>query len=347
MLYADPDTGQAISTHSLLKTFRRCPRQTYYKYVHRLTPKNVGKPLKRGTWVHKLLEVHYKGGDWKEEHQRLSRDFNRLFDEEKDFYGDLPREIYQIMQSYFWHYANHDWKVLDAEFVLEVELPDGALFRCKIDLLVEDQFGLWIVDHKSHKRLPSLDYRILDAQSGDYIWAALKNGLKVQGHIWNYIRWKAPTKPSLLKSGRLSHKVLDTDYPTFAKALKEYGIDPRGDAWAMQKLKHLKGLRYEHGMPQRSTYLRRDVLEKTPALLNQVARELYHTHKRMNEYPWDSPELIERVPEQSCTFLCSYTDVCAAELWGNNMNPIIKSRYKVVDPMAYYHDEREVADGST
>ena len=361
-IYLDPDTGRTISTHSMLKTFRRCPKQAEFKYIHRLKPKKLGSPLKRGTWIHLLLEVFSRalkdGAKHKdavaamwEAHQRLSKEFNALFDEEKDFYGDLPREIFRVMTAYLWHYSKHDWKVLDVEFVLEAELPDGSIFRAKVDLLVEDQFGLWIVDHKSHKTLPKLDYRILDAQSADYVWAALKNKIPVQGHIWNYIRWKEPSVPKMAYLGkanqRLSKAECDTDYPTYVAAVKQYQkehglkILPEYNA----KAKYLKGLQYRFGEIQNSTFFRRDVLEKAPTMLNQVAREMYHTHTRMNEYPWDRPEMIERVPDRSCEFSCSYVDICTAQLWGGNIDPIIKRKYKVEDPMSYYYDEQEVTDG--
>jgi hypothetical protein len=93
------DDGTPILTNSMLSAFRRCIKQSEYKYVHRLKPKRLGSPLKRGTWVHALLEEHHKGGDWKKLHKKLSAQFAELFDEEKDFYGDMPTEIGRIMKS--------------------------------------------------------------------------------------------------------------------------------------------------------------------------------------------------------------------------------------------------------
>jgi len=335
-IYRDPDTGQSVATHSMLKTFRRCPKQFEYKYIMRLQPKMTAKPLRRGTWIHKLLEVHYKGGDWRAEHQRLSAEFNRLFDEEKDELGNLPVEIKHIMESYFWHYAQHDWKVHEVEFTLECELPDGTLYRCKIDLLVEDQYGLWIVDHKSHARLPDLSYRILDAQSGLYIWNALKNKIPVQGHIWNYVRWKMPTVPHLNKDGTLSRRSIETDYLTFGRALKRYGT-PLSDH--QRTLKMLKGRQYRHGEPQTSPFFRRDVLEKSNDMVRRIAQEGYHSARRMIDYPWDRRDAIERVPDRSCSFACSFTDLCSLELFGGNIQPLLK-RFKVGDPLDYYQDDR-------
>src|SRR5687767_10673503 len=220
-LYLDGESGRPVATHSMIKTFRRCPKQADYKYHQRLKPRVLGRPLREGTWMHRLLEVHHKGGDWREEHKRLSANFAKLFDEEKADIGDLPRDCARMMRSYLWHYAKDPWIVHEVEFILEAEFPDGTIYRGKIDMLVENQYGLWIVDHKFNRRLPDLDFRILDAQSALYIWAALKNKIPVQGHIWNYVRRKAPTIPQILKSGaRLSKRAIDTDYPTMVSAIR-------------------------------------------------------------------------------------------------------------------------------
>lgn len=336
-LYVD-DAGRAISTHSMLKTFKACPQQAYYKYVLRLKPKVLGRPLRFGTWMHSLYETHYKGENWKEKHQELTNQFAKLFDEEKEAVGDLPRDCYRTMISYLWHYKNDPWKVHEVEFTLEVELPDGAVYRGKIDMLIENQYGLWIVDHKNHKVLPNLDFRILDAQSALYIWAALKSGIPVQGHIWNYVRSKAPSVPHLLKSGkRLSKSAIDTDFPTYYRALKEYGLDPADYA---DKLRYLKSQRYQHGEIQSSSFFRRDILEKNNAMLKRVANEAFMTHKRMRAYHWNQVDKIERNSGNQCRFMCSYTDVCTMELFGGNAAPLIRQRYEVGDPMDYYNDDR-------
>ena len=128
-LYTDPETGRLISTHSMLKTFRRCPKQTEYKYVERLKPKTQGRPLRLGTWMHKLEEVHGKGGNWKKAQKNLKREWLKLFEEERAEIGDLPGDTERLMRSYLWHYQDCPWKILDAEFVLECELPDGSIFR--------------------------------------------------------------------------------------------------------------------------------------------------------------------------------------------------------------------------
>lgn len=348
-LYLDPESGRVVSTHSMLKTFRRCPNQARYKYDWRLKPRLLGAPLKRGTWIHSLLEEFHAGRDWEDMHRKLSSKYDEMFDEEKDFYGDMPKEILTIMRSYIWHYKNDPWKVLETEFIIETEWPDGSIYRGKVDALIENQFGLWLVDHKSHKTLPDFNFRIIDAQSALYLWAALRSKIPVQGFIWNYLRWKAPSVPKIiLNKTRLSKSAIDTDYPTYTRALKsyreEYPENFRITAEYVAMQKALKAQQYRPGEPQTSTFFRRDVLEKQPAMLRQVAQEAYRTHQRMNEYDFDAPG-VERVPDRSCGFMCSYTDLCTAELLGGNIKPLLKQNYIVGDPNDYYQDRAGEVEG--
>lgn len=340
-LYID-EHGRSVVTHSMLKTFRRCPKQAEFKYFHRLKPRMLGSPLKRGKWVHELLEILHNGGDWRARHAQLSAQFEEMFDEEKDFYGDLPSEILQIMESYQWHYKADPWKVLETEFTVETELPDGTLYRGKVDALIENQFGLWVVDHKTHKTLPDFDFRLLDAQSALYLWACLRMKIPVQGFIWNYLRWKAPSTPKLIKDGsRLSKSACDSDFLAYRAALVKYKAENpnfRITREYKERLEYYRAQRYRPNEPQTSSFFRRDTLEKSPELLRRVATENYRTAKRMNTYDFSNPDAVERVVETSCKFRCSYTDICTTQLMGGNMMPLLRQNYRVGDPMDYYED---------
>jgi hypothetical protein len=337
-LYPDDD-GTPILTNSMITAFRACIKRSEYKYVHRLKPKMIGSPLKRGIWVHALLEEDAKGGDWRKLHKKLSAKFSQLFDEEREFYGDMPVEIARIMESYFWHYKHDPWKYLEAELELTAVLPNGVKIRIKFDALVENQWGLWLVDHKTHKTLPKLRYQLLDTQSPLYTWVAHQNSIPVNGFIWNYVRWKEPTIPKLVYVGtpreRLSIRSIETDYPTFRAALKQYGL-PR-DAYA-EALDRLKRQRYVPGETQTSPFFRRTVFEKSPELIARVLKEAMRTADRMNNYDWSDPEAVERTVGRHCEYMCGYSDLCGLELLGGNTKMLIKQNYEVGDPLSYYHD---------
>lgn len=338
-LYADLETGQDVSTHSMIKTFRRCPKQTEYKYVQRLKPRSLGRPLSFGKDFHLMLQVNYEGGDWRDVLKEVTRKYRELFDEERDELGDYPRDLERTMLSYLWHYADDPWVVHEVEVTLECTFPDGSIYRCKIDLIVENQYGLWIVDHKTLKKMPDLTFRILDAQSALYIWCALRNKIPVQGHIWNYVKSTPPKMPVLLKSrkGLSRAQKIVTDYPHLLRAIKRHGLDREDYA---DQLSYLKSQRYVDGGMQTSPFFHRSILEKSNKMVTQVASEGYHTSRRMHEYPWDQSRLIERVPDRSCKSTCSYVELCSLELFGGDTRSLRRSKYKVGDPLEYYQDDR-------
>lgn len=350
------DGGKRITTHSMLKSYLRCPKQAQYKYAERLKPRMVterDKPLKRGVWVHELLEVHYQGEDWKERHAKLTKRFNNMFDEEKDALGDLPTECAALMRSYLWHYgANredpmHGWNVLGTEVMFEAVWPDSEdgldIYRCRLDLLVEDEYGLLIVDHKTHKVIPDHTTRTMDAASPLYIWAARENGYDVRGFLWNYVKTKAPTAPKMVYVGkpteRLSSSAIDTDWPTYARAIKQYGLDHTADPYRT-KLRQLKAQRWQPGMPQTSGFFQREMLEKDPDMIARVVATAMKTRDRMHSDFTDF-EVVERSSDRSCSW-CSYRSVCEIEMFGGHSDIVRRKSFRVGDPLDYYQDQKEV-----
>jgi len=343
-LYIDPAIDTEVITHSAIKTFRRCPRQYYYKYVRRLKPRTTGTPLKRGTWMHELLEAHHSGMDWKLRHIELCAQYDTLLDEEKDYYGDLPEECYALMRAYVYYYEDDPWQTHETEFTIETELPlKSALvvYRGRVDILFENVFGLWIGDHKTHGRLPGLTFRLLDAQSALYMWAALERGLEVQGFMWNYLRTTGPSKPRVVKAGnRLYKNLSDTDYHTFGMEIKR--LLKTGELRAMTPdikahLLRLKAERYSPGEPQTSPFFRRDPLEKDDDMLDRVITETVHTVARIRAYPFHKPDMVERSIDRGCEW-CPFADLCTAELMGSNTKSLLKNNFREGDPMEYYQD---------
>ena len=358
--------GRRITTHSMLKTYLRCPKQTQYKYAERLKKRLAtrrDKPLKRGTWVHELLEVHYQGGDWKQRHAELTVKFNQLFDEEKEALGDLPTECARLMRSYLWHYGAdksdpfHGWKVLGTEVTFDAVWPDSEdgldIYRCRLDLLVEDEYGLMIWDHKTHGQLPDHTTRVLDAASPLYIWAARENGYAVRGFGWNYVRTKAPTEPKMVYVGkpqqRMSKSAIDTDYPTYARGIKkavtEYQYDWRSDENVVAQLKMLKSQRWAAGKTQTSPFFRRDVLEKDDDMIARVVAANMRTRDRMHGDYHDF-DIVARANDRSCSW-CDFKDLCQVELIGGHSDIVRRKQFRVGDPLDYYQDQKEVSDGTS
>lgn len=352
------DGGKRVTTHSMLKAYLTCPKQAQYKYAERLKPKLLTRrdqPLRRGTWVHELLQAWYEGRDWKSVHAENVAKFNRLMDVEKEELGDLPAECLRLFKSYLWHYgANkddpfHGWEVIGVEQTFEAVWPDSEdgldIYRCRVDLLVRDAYGFLIVDHKTHKSLPSHTFRTLDAASPLYIWAARESGYDVRGFLWNYIRTKVPTTPKLVYVGtareRLSEAAIDTDYPTYVRGIKSLGLDPYAEP-QFSKAKQLYRDRYKEGAPQTSQFFKRDILEKDDEMVARVIATAMRTRDRMHA-DFDNYDVTERAMGRHCDW-CTFSALCTTEMFGGMGDHIRRRQFRVGDPLDYYLDKRESSD---
>jgi len=347
------DGGKRVTTHSMLATMKRCANQTRYKYAERLKARFAtkrDKPLRRGTWFHALLQEYYAGRSWQAAHKLYCDQYFELFDEEKEALGDLPTELLLMMRSYLWHYgANksdpyHGTETIATELTLECPWPDSPdgtdIYRCRVDRLYRDEWGLWIEDHKTNRTLPSQMFRMLDAASPLYIWCARENGHAVNGFVWNYIRAKTPSLPKLAYEGtkreRLSTAAIDTDYPTMVRGLRELGQNP---ADHKDLLRPLFNQRFKYGEVQTSTFFRRDTLEKNDGMIARAVAAAMRTRDHMHGYEWSDPDSVERTNDYRCENMCSYANLCATELAGGDGATLRKRMFRVGDPLDYYYDQ--------
>lgn len=183
---------------SELKTWRTCRQMYHYKYREKLEPKRKPPALKRGAWIHSLLETYYKGGDWRETHQKLTEEFAQLFEEEKEYYGNLPEYCEYLMNLYEKTYND---KVILVEHEFEYfPLSSKVFLKGRIDLVIEDYQGVWLVEHKTASRIPNEDERLINPQVALYI-PVVEHLLQTQikGVLWNYLKTKIPKK----KEGKL------------------------------------------------------------------------------------------------------------------------------------------------
>jgi hypothetical protein len=345
------DGGKRITTHSMLSCMRRCPNQARYKYAMRLKIRFATKrdrPLKRGTWFHALVEEHYAGRSWKAMHARLTLQYQALFDEEKEALGDLPTELNLMMKSYLWHYGAdktdpyHGTRTIGTEVTLECPWPDSEdgtdLYRCRVDRIYEDDWGMWAEDTKTNRTLPDNTFRLLDAASPLYIWCLHYNGYPVEGFVWNYVRAKTPSMPKLAYAGtsrqRLSIAAIDTDYPTMVRGLRELGLNP---AEHKDILRPLWNQRFKRDAVQTSPFFRRDTLEKDPGLIRRAVAAGMRTRDWLHGYDFD-PESVERSIDRTCSSMCSFTNLCTVEYMGGDAKSVIRREYRVGDPLDYYQD---------
>lgn len=318
-------------SNSKATTYRRCRQKYHYKYHLNLRAKTPSLPLKRGSWLHDLLEVDASGGEWKKRHKELKKEFNRLFDEEKDRYGDLPEECKRIMRSYkyWWREEDNNMEVLATELELEVPLPHGHILVARIDRVTRDEYGVWVWEHKSHAKVPSANWRFIDVQSSLYAYAMNKDGRfgKVTGVLWDYLVTKPPTKPRLNKDGTLSKRKISTDLYTYVSALREYGIDLadyRDNIVALKK---------------HNNFFKRERVPRDPFVVKQLVKELVYTaddiEKGVKPY---------RSIDKSCEYTCDFHDLCLMQLYGGNAESLIRKKFDVVEGGEKDSDEKVIEE---
>jgi PD-(D/E)XK nuclease superfamily len=323
-----------VITNSMMKSYNRCHRQWDYKFNRELVPQFSSLPLKRGTWLHELLEAHYTGYGWRKRLTELTAEFNKLFDEEKEMYGDLPTICRKIMESYEYHYKKEDaeFDVIAAEQLVQVALPHGHTLEFKFDAVIEDEYGRWLMEHKSHRRIPTADYRFIDMQTAKYVWGLNQIGTygEITGVLWNYIRTKEPTKPKLTKkTGQLSRRRIDTDVLTYYKALVEYGLDPHDFRDVLSRLK------------KHQTFFRRERVPKPTKVIETLVKETVVVADAIEK----GVKPIRSI-ERGCEFSCSYKDICIVELYGGDADDVLKRRYRpaTTDDYYGYHLEEKISE---
>lgn len=344
-------------SQSKVKMWRRCQKQFAFRHDYceegmELVPKVTKTPLYRGSWLHALIEAHFReesglDADWREVHQKNVNLFNTLFDEEKEELGDLPGECFRIFKSYLRFYAKDEGRYVTAEladgtpaieFIVERELANGDVFKGRVDRVVEDtEFGgLWIWDHKWVKTVPDTDERMMSPQAPMYVWGCEPLfDEPVRGFLFNYGRTKPPTVPQRLKRGGVSQrKNLDTDLATYVGVLKE----EYGDDW-----KRAAKLMYRETLQRLKD---RDVLwfrrERVPVEQDRIDQCLAEFHISVDQISSRGDELdAPRSYFYNCKFGCEYHGLCVAEFTGLNIKPLIKAKFEEV-PERYEQSEKDL-----
>jgi hypothetical protein len=320
------EEGLQELSNSKAKTWATCQMKYKYKYEDKLRPKRTAVPLRKGSWVHKVLEDYDSGKNWVDTIKTLrDTEYNKLFDEEKALLGDLPMEVFRMMRAYFQTYKEIDalHEVIQVEQDFMIRLPGTKIVLTgKIDKITRDQSGkVWIWEHKTMKSAPpSETFRMTDTQTAMYTWVGEQlapylgyNKEDIAGIIFDYIKTKPPTIPEKLQKGETSRRKIDCDWYTYAATVKAHGNDPEDYLDMKEKLKD-------------STFFIRHYMAKSKVMVRNILQNMVNTGTQIQTL---SPLHVVANLNWTCDRpRCDYRDLCMADLMGHDTSSMIKILYK-------------------
>jgi hypothetical protein len=312
--------------YSEVKAFRRCQKLHEYAYIQRIQRVRAAAAPHRGTIIHELLNARarIRMGEKTPTPNAILAEYEKkhraLFAEERELYGEnfMP-DIRRVFEGYERTWSQDGWIYEHSELEIETTLgPKLPNYHGTLDKIIRTKDGRrWLVDHKSHKSIPTEEQRFQDYQMLLYVWAwnrECDSGEEIDGIIWDYLRTKAPTVPEQLKNGQLTQRAnLDSDYFTYMAELKRLRLDPGLYA------EYLKGLR------QRSVdrfYLRVPLPKPSKAMTESVVEDFRSTTRAIV-----ACKRPARTMTKDCSW-CEFYRLCTAELRGHDSNYILKSEYE-------------------
>lgn len=302
-------------SHSKILTWKRCHKLYDYKYNQKLQKKLKNGNLYLGSLVHEALESFFKGKNPELIFEVYEKKFDKLFDEEKAELGGLIALGLDMFTRYVNFYDHEEYTVIEVEKQILVPLTDDIELEGKIDLIVSDKRGrILINEHKTCKSIPDEAVRMADVQTVIYWWALKQMGIEARGVIWDYLRKKIPTVPTLLKSGKgLSvAQNIDTTPKVYLQAIKDNGLDEKDYEEILSSLS-----------TKEETFLKRIKLPFNKALMNQVVND---TKSAAIQIKVLGEIVNDRNMTKDCTW-CDFFSLCQTEMRGLDSEFIRKKQY--------------------
>lgn len=293
-----------LVTWSRVRAWRRCHCLYHYKYIEGLTPIKPKTQLFQGSLLHELLDAEATCKSAKGVLRKYREKYARL----DPSYSDLIEETRQIFENYQAHYRNGEKLTpLVSEYKVRVKISDDMIYRGYIDKIVESEDGLWLLDHKSHKRFPDANDQMHDLQLVLYCWAWQQQEeiRPLIGIIWDYIRTKLPSVPNTLVRGGLSKAAIDTTSEVYLGEIRRQNLKVEDYVDILKKLSDNANPFFE----------RRKLPLPTQAMMHNTVKDLIATGHELSSR--DKTRNLNR----DCSW-CDFKTLCQAEFRGHNADEI-------------------------
>lgn len=315
-------------SYSDITRHQRCPKSYEYSVVRNLQRKRRNINLTKGAYAHELLMAVYlalrSGEDpWlalDTRHAELDAEtLTIVLDDDILTADDLLEEAYELVFRYLTeHPEDLTWTVLHVEETFEVEL-DGEVVTFTPDLVIQDDRGVWVVDHKTTSRMPDGQVGLGDYQAMLYSAAMREIFVDFRGFIFNRLRKKVPTQPRLTKTGvkRVADVGrIDTTYEILRDFILENAPELMDDETHRRRLAELRD--QDRFFFREYVFTTDEMAQEMLADTQQTIRDI-RFHEDSGRYP---RILLPYAGAKECSN-CEFLDLCVAELRGYNTENVL------------------------
>jgi hypothetical protein len=180
-------------SNSEVTCFLTCKRMYEYAFVLNLAPKELSKPLTRGTLGHLVFQYYVEARLNSSNHEKSLEYAQKAYVEalKSGIKQDWVLEVQMLVDRYMnFHQGWPSWKLLGTEERLDLQITDTLVLPIRYDLYYEDiSTGKCnILDFKFTYDFWSPDDHSLNPQMPKYISVMQANGLRVDGGILEEVR---------------------------------------------------------------------------------------------------------------------------------------------------------------
>lgn len=311
-----------------------CFKQFEYAHIDKLAikPRLVRDSLRRGTWIHRALEIYHQQGDWEAAVADLYEwAVDHHIDPEKA--QELRDEVESIVDGYIEYWRNHGerWSCELAEESLEATFGQHVL-SARLDGVMRTPSGLFITENKSTSDIPSATWRTIDPQTAIQWVVCQANGIKIDGIIFNYLWTKVPPIPKWKKIPK--GKTIAEPYAVTINAvttsqawelgIQEHAADHPGTLdlestrWLQSKIVN-DGAYYQRYVVYKQDALILGILRDVASTIRDLmAAEKYKHYRRLSNMMY-------------CPRFCQFSQLCATELTTGRLAEVMREEDFVPD----------------
>lgn len=190
----DTATDEIVLSTTAFNDAAACLKRYHYRWVEHLIPRpsEVKSVMRRGTWIHRCLELTDKGKAWLPELDAMAQwalDNNVPEEDVQSTYN----EVRSIVFDYIAYWEGHEeypgpYETIATEIPFTWTPRKGRTIKATLDRIVKDKRGrLWVWERKSTGEIPPSTWRAVDPQTLFQLVVAKQEGYDVRGVVFDYV----------------------------------------------------------------------------------------------------------------------------------------------------------------